>query len=305
MTDGTLHVDNYFHLRSVSPAIEVIQDPEEMRERAESARRQGLRIAVVPTMGALHEGHCSLVRLARSRGALVITTVFVNPTQFGAGEDYERYPRNLERDCALAGEAGTDVVFAPSREAMYPDKPLTAVTVEQITEILEGAIRPGHFRGVAPVVTKLLHLTRPHVVVFGQKDAQQVAVIKRMIRDLNFGVEVVVGPIVREPDGLALSSRNVYLTPRERGEAPALFLALQLGDASVRSGERNPETLRRSMIGLIAGTTSGAVQYVSIADPETLEEQRALAPGDRILISLAVRFGTTRLIDNCIVDVPA
>ncbi len=303
MTDGTLIDDNNFHLRHVKPAIEVIRDPGAMRERAESARRQGQRIAVVPTMGALHEGHCSLVRLARPRGDLVITTVFVNPTQFGAGEDYDRYPRNLERDCALAGEAGTDIVFAPSREAMYPERFLTTVSVEKITEILEGAVRPGHFRGVTTVVTKLLHLTRPHVAVFGQKDAQQVAVIRRMIRDLNFGVEIVVGPIVREADGLALSSRNVYLTPRERSEAPALFRALQLGEATVRSGERDAETLRRSVGGLIADATSGTVQYVSIADAETLEERATLAPGDRILISLAVQFGTTRLIDNCIVNV--
>ncbi len=303
MTDGTLIHDDNFHLRHVNPAIEVIRDPDAMRERAESARRQGKRIAVVPTMGALHEGHSSLVRLARPRGDLVITTVFVNPTQFGAGEDFDRYPKNLERDCALAGKAGTDIVFAPTREAMYPERFLTTVSVEKITDILEGAARPGHFRGVTTVVTKLLHLTLPHVVLFGQKDAQQVAVIRRMIRDLNFGVEIIVGPIVREPDGLAMSSRNVYLTPRERSEAPALFRALQLGEAIVRSGERDTETLRRSVSGLIADTTSGTVQYVSIADAETLEERAALAPGDRILISLAVRFGTTRLIDNCIVDV--
>ncbi len=276
-----------------------------MRGHAESARRQGRRIAVVPTMGALHEGHCSLIRLARSLGDVVITTVFVNPTQFGAGEDYDRYPRNLERDCTLAQEAGTDIVFAPSREAMYPGVFLTAVNVETITEILEGAIRPGHFRGVATVVAKLLHLTQPHVAVFGQKDAQQVAVIRRMIRDLNFGVEIAVGPIVREPDGLALSSRNVYLTPGERAQAPALFRALQLGEASVRAGERDAEALRRAMAELISRSTSGTVQYVSIAGEETLEERHTLAAGDRVLISLAVRFGTTRLIDNCIVDVPS
>ncbi len=276
-----------------------------MRRRAGAARRNGERIAVVPTMGALHEGHCSLIRLARERSDCVITTVFVNPTQFGEGEDYDRYPRNLERDRLLAEEAGTDIVFAPSPEEMYPAGFLTTVSVGKIAEILEGAIRPGHFRGVATVVAKLFHLTLPEIAVFGQKDAQQVAVIRRMVRDLDFGVEIVVGPIVREADGLALSSRNVYLTPAERADAPVLYRALQMAEGSIRGGERDPEALRRSVTRLITAGSSGIVQYVSIADGETLEERRRLAPGDRVLILLAVRFGTTRLIDNCLVDVPS
>ena len=289
----------------MNPTVERINDPVAMQYRAEGARRQGRRIAVVPTMGALHEGHCSLIRLARELSDLVITTIFVNPTQFGEGEDFDRYPRDLERDVALAKGAGTDIVFVPSREAMYPGGFVTAVTVEKITEVLEGTIRPGHFRGVATVVAKLLNITRPDCAVFGQKDAQQVAVMRRMVRDLNFGVEIVVAPIVREGDGLAMSSRNVYLTPAERAEAPVLYRSLQSATALILGGERNSETIRRSVVRLLAAASAGVVQYVSLADEGTLEECHVLSGGDRILVSLAVRFGSTRLIDNCVLDVPS
>jgi pantoate--beta-alanine ligase len=290
-------------LITVTPTVEYINDPAAMQQRAEGARCQGRRIAVVPTMGALHEGHCSLIRLARERSDLVITTIFVNPTQFGEEEDFDRYPRNLERDVALAKGAGTDIVFAPSPEAMYPGGSVTAVIVEKITEVLEGAIRPGHFRGVATVVAKLLNITRPDCAVFGQKDAQQVVVVRRMVRDLNIGVEIVVAPTVREADGLAMSSRNVYLTPAQRAEAPVLHRSLQHAEALIRGGERNPETIRRSVMRLISAASSGVVQYVSLADEGDLEECRMLSRGDRILVSLAVRFGSTRLIDNCVLDV--
>jgi pantoate--beta-alanine ligase len=289
----------------VNPTIEFIDNPVAMQQRAEEARLRGRRIAVVPTMGALHEGHCSLIRLARERSDLVITTIFVNPTQFGEGEDFDRYPRDLERDVALAKGAGTEIVFAPSREEMYPAGFVTTVAVEKITEVLEGAIRPGHFRGMVTVVAKLLNITRPDVAIFGQKDAQQVAVIRRMIRDLNFGVEIVVAPIVREADGLAMSSRNIYLTPAQRAEAPVLYRSLQSAAALIREGERNPETIRRAVMRLIAAASSGIVQYVSLADEESLEERGVLLAGERILVSLAVRYGPTRLIDNCVVDVPS
>jgi pantoate--beta-alanine ligase len=275
-----------------------------MRQRAEQARLEGRRIGVVPTMGALHEGHCSLIRLARERSDLVITTIFVNPMQFGAGEDYDRYPRDPERDRVTAEGAGSDILFAPSREAMYPEWFVTAVNVEKITDVLEGALRPGHFRGVATVVAKLFHITLPHVAVFGQKDAQQLAVIRRMVRDLNFGLEIVAAPIVREADGLAMSSRNVYLTPKERAEAPVLYRSLQAAENLIRLGERDAEIIRQSVTRMISGTSSGTVQYVSLADEENLEERRTLVPGDRILVSLAVRFGGTRLIDNCVLTVP-
>jgi pantoate--beta-alanine ligase len=276
-----------------------------MQRRAEQFRRQGGKIAVVPTMGALHEGHCSLIRIARERSDLVITTVFVNPIQFGEGEDFDRYPRDPGRDMVLAREAGTDIVFAPSPEAMYPRGFITAVEVEKITGVLEGAVRSGHFRGVATVVAKLFNITRPDLAVFGQKDAQQVAVIRRMVLDLNFGVEIVVGPIVREADGLALSSRNVYLTPLQRAEAPLLYRSLLNAAGMIRDGERNPETIRRSVIQRITAGSSGAVQYVSLADEGSLEECRVLRGGERVLISLAVRFGSTRLIDNYVLDIPS
>ena len=289
----------------MSSTVEVITDPARMQRRAGGARREGRRIALVPTMGALHEGHCSLIRIARDRADLVITSVFVNPTQFGEGEDFNRYPRDLDRDVVLAGEAGAGIVFAPSRGAMYPAGYGTAVTVERITEVLEGAVRPGHFRGVATVVAKLLNLTQPECAVFGQKDAQQVAVIRRMVRDLDFPVEIVVGPTVREEDGLAMSSRNAYLTPQQRGEAPVLYRSLQEGSAMIRAGERDPEKIRRAVRHLISSGSSGIVQYVSLADEGSLEECRALAGGGRVLLSLAVKFGETRLIDNCVQDVPS
>jgi pantoate--beta-alanine ligase len=289
----------------MNSTLEFIRDPWAMRQRAEGAWLEGRRIGVVPTMGALHEGHCSLIRIARERSDLVITTIFVNPMQFGVGEDYDRYPRDLDRDRAVAQTAGSDIIFAPSREAMYPEGSVTTVNVEKITDVLEGALRPGHFRGVATVVAKLFHITRPHIAVFGQKDAQQLAVIRRMVRDLNYGVEIVAAPIVREADGLAMSSRNVYLTPKERAEASVLYRALQSAEGLIRGGERDAETVRQSVTRMISGASSGAVQYVSLTDEESLEERKTLVPGDRILVSLAVRFGGTRLIDNCVATVPA
>lgn len=305
MIDGTDHVYNDLDLDSVNPTLEFISDPIAMRSRSEEARRAGLRIALVPTMGALHEGHCSLIRIARARCDLVITSVFVNPTQFGKGEDYDRYPRDLEHDGVLAAGAGSDIVFAPSVPDIYPEGFQTAVSVEKLTEVLEGAVRPGHFRGVTTVVAKLLNITRPHIAVFGQKDAQQVAVVRTMVRDLDFGVEIVVGPIIREADGLALSSRNVYLSPADRAGAPALYRSLQRAAEKISGGEQDPNVIRRMMTDLITSSSPGIVQYISIADERTLDERQTVNPGDRILISLAVRFGRTRLIDNCIVDVPS
>jgi pantoate--beta-alanine ligase len=278
--------------------IQIINDPREMQARADAQRVAGKRIAVVPTMGALHEGHFSLIRLARTQADLVITTIFVNPTQFGKGEDFERYPRDLGRDTSLCAGAGTDIVFVPEISTMYTEGYRTFVTVEGISEVLEGAARPGHFRGVATVVTKLLGITKPHLAVFGQKDAQQVVILKRLVLDLNLDVTIVVGPIVREKDGLAMSSRNVYLSPEQRAEAPILYRALQLGMTMIRKGERRGPTVSHAMRALITGGSSGIVEYVSIADSSSLDEKQLLGTGEELLLSLAVQFGSTRLIDN-------
>lgn len=276
----------------------VIRTVSGMQQTSDALRTAGKRIAVVPTMGALHEGHLSLVRLATRHADAVVTTVFVNPAQFGPGEDFERYPRDLARDAELASGAGSDIVFAPGTEEMYPDGSVTSVCVDRLTDVLEGKSRPGHFRGVTTVVAKLFHLVRPHVAVFGQKDAQQVRVIRRMVRDLNFDVAVLVAPTSREPDGLARSSRNVYLSGEQRAQAPVLYRSLKEAENVLERGERDAEAVREVMRGVLATAASARVDYVSVADDETLEELESVAPGQSVLVSLAVRFGSTRLIDN-------
>jgi pantoate--beta-alanine ligase len=281
----------------------VIHDILLMQQRADALRGSGRRIGLVPTMGALHEGHLSLITIARGRSDTVITSVFVNPMQFGQGEDFGRYPRDLERDLALASRAGTDFLFAPDPAMMYPPAFRTSVHVEELTAVLEGAVRPGHFRGVTTVVAKLFAITKPHVAVFGQKDAQQAAVIRRMTLDLNFGIELVFAPIVRENDGLAMSSRNVYLTPEQRREAPVIHRSLLLAEELLRGGERKPSAIKARMEALIGNVSSGKIDYISLADPETLREIDRCSPGEPLLVSLAVRFGTTRLIDNTIFTV--
>jgi pantoate--beta-alanine ligase len=278
----------------------IIREIGEIHRTALDLRRAGKRVAVVPTMGALHDGHLALIREAKTRAEAVITTVFVNPAQFGPGEDFERYPRDLERDTVLAASAGSTHVFAPGSAAMYPFGFRTYVDVGGMDAVLEGKARPGHFRGVATIVLKLLHITHPHCVVFGQKDAQQVVVVRRMLQDLDMDVEMVVVPTVREPDGLALSSRNAYLTPEQRREAPVLYASLQEAERRMRAGERSASTLIVAMTSMITGRSSGVVDYVSVADAETLREAPTLYPGKTVLVSLAVRFGTTRLIDNVV-----
>ena len=280
----------------------VTKSIQEIQEKAAAYRQEGKRIAVVPTMGYLHDGHRALIREAKNRADIVITTVFVNPAQFGPGEDFERYPRDLDRDIRIAKEAGTEIVFAPDTEAMYPPQFSSFVLVEKLTSVLEGKFRPGHFRGVATVVAKLFHLTQPHVAVFGQKDAQQVIVIQRMIRDLNFGIDLVVIPTVREKDGLALSSRNTYLTPNQRGEAPVLCKALNEVQKKISLGFTSGKELVKGMNEMITSQSSGVIDYISIADAETLEELTTLNGHRKILASLAVRFGKTRLIDNILIE---
>jgi pantoate--beta-alanine ligase len=283
---------------------ELIESISAMAQAGERLRQQGKRIALVPTMGALHEGHLALIARARAQSDTVVTSVFVNPTQFGKGEDFERYPRTLPADHRKAGDAGAHYVFAPSALSMYPPEYSTYVQVEQITDVLEGRVRPGHFRGVATVVAKLFHIVMPHLALFGQKDAQQVAVIRSMIRDLNFPIELVIVPTVREADGLAMSSRNAYLTPGQRGEAPVLFRALRRAEEQIREKATDASGVRQGMRDMIEHSSTGVIEYLSIAHGETLEELSSLVPGTPVLLSLAVRFGTTRLIDNIPLVIP-
>ena len=253
-------------------------------------------VGFVPTMGFLHEGHLALVKRAKAENAAVIVSVYVNPTQFGPREDFGSYPRDLGRDLELLRKEGTDIVFVPLDDEMYPGRFATWVDVEKVTERLEGASRPGHFRGVATVVAKLFNIVRPARAYLGQKDAQQAMVIRRMAADLNMDLEVVVVPTVRESDGLAKSSRNICLNPKGRQAATILFKALTLAQRLSRGGEKDAEKIRRQMMALIQKEPLAQIDYVSIADTETLEELNLI---DRpALASLAVRIGKTRLIDN-------
>ncbi|MEP0823113.1 MAG: pantoate--beta-alanine ligase [Ignavibacterium sp.] len=274
----------------------------EMQSRAEELRRKGAMIGVVPTMGYLHDGHLSLVARARKEADVVVTTLFVNPTQFGPGEDFERYPRDPENDERLASRAGTDILFMPATEEMYPAGFKTYVLTEGLSTVLEGAFRPTHFRGVTTVVMKLFHIVKPHLAVFGQKDAQQAAIISQMVRDMNLDIRLIIAPIVRESDGLAMSSRNVYLSPEERKNAVALFRSLRFAEDAVRRGERRVETIRNGMEEILRNAHVSAVDYVAFVRPGTFEVVERIDPPD-ILVALAVRFGKTRLIDNIVLPV--
>jgi pantoate--beta-alanine ligase len=278
------------------PRLEVIADPREMRIRAEDLRRDGRKIAFVPTMGYLHEGHVRLLEEGRRRADVLVLSIFVNPTQFGPNEDLDRYPRDLPGDLAKARSAGVDLAFVPEAAAMYPAGAQTFVEVRDLSRGLCGDRRPGHFAGVATVVTKLFHVVRPHVAIFGEKDYQQLAVIRRMTRDLDLGVEIVGVPIVREPDGLAMSSRNAYLSPSERTEALSLSRALDRAEAMVAAGERDAARIVEAARAVLAEAPSARIDYVELRDAETLAEIASL---DRpAVLALAVFIGSTRLIDN-------
>lgn len=278
----------------VGPAPAILTSPEAMRRwRASNTGTLGF----VATMGYLHDGHLSLVRRSCAENDLTVASIFVNPTQFGPNEDFEKYPRDEVRDLTLLREAGVAAVYLPSATEMYPPGFQTYVTVEQVTAPLEGAARPGHFRGVATVVLKLFNAVGPDRAYFGRKDAQQLRVIQRMTRDLDLGVEIVPCDIEREPDGLAMSSRNVYLTPPQRAEAPALKRSLDHAKALWESGERNADVLRRAVRSLLDDARHGEVDYVSLADDESLEELTGEVTGPALL-SIVVRFGHTRLLDN-------
>jgi len=259
-------------------------------------------VGVVPTMGALHEGHLSLVRRARAENDVVVAWVFVNPTQFAPQEDFGAYPRPLARDLELLEAEGVDLVLAPTVAEVYPPGFQTRVEVTDLTTVLEGAARPGHFRGVCTVVTKILCLTQPARAYFGQKDAQQAVVVRRLVRDLGFPCDVVVCSTVREPDGLALSSRNVYLSPAERAAAPVLHRALQAAAAVLAAGERRGAALREAMQAVLAAEPLARPDYVSVAEAETLAECETVT--GPVLASLAVRIGATRLIDNLPLEPP-
>ncbi|MGB2867989.1 MAG: pantoate--beta-alanine ligase [Bacteroidota bacterium] len=282
--------------------MQIIRHASEMQETAEKIRLSGRRIGIVPTMGFLHQGHLSLIARAKENSDVVVTTIFVNPTQFGPGEDLERYPRNFERDEKLAREAGTDILFYPDAKEMYPAGYLTYVGSERVSTMLEGKFRPTHFRGVTTVVAKLLNIVKPHVALFGQKDAQQAFIIRQMVKDLNFDVSVTIAPIVREQDGLALSSRNVYLSPSERSNATVLFRSLKLAEQRITEGIRNSSRIRKEMEEVLRSANPSAIDYVAFLRPDDFAETDAVAPPS-VLIALAVRFGTTRLIDNIIVSV--
>jgi pantoate--beta-alanine ligase len=293
-------------IRAKSPwcnAMKTIRNIEEMQAIADEFRRRGKKIGFVPTMGALHEGHLSLVDQAKRRANIVVMSIFVNPTQFGRGEDFEKYPRDLQKDQKIAEVRGVDYLFVPADREMYPEEPLTFVEVQKISQFIEGESRPGHFRGVATVVTKLLNIVKPHVVVFGQKDAQQAFIIKEMVKDLNYDIEIVIAPIIREDDGLAMSSRNVYLSAVQRKKAAVLYRSLQLAESMIIGGETNLIKVRAAMVKLISKESGAKIDYVCFVDPANFEQVEGTALVTEVLALTAVRFGGPRLIDNLLIKV--
>ncbi len=281
--------------------MKTIADIQEMQKLAEQARRAGKVIALVPTMGFLHEGHLSLIRIADAEADIVVTSIYVNPTQFGANEDIDQYPRDLDRDTMLAEQAGTDVLFIPTDTAMYPHYYQTFVNMRNLTQGLCGAFRPTHFRGVTTIVTKLFNIVKPHIAVFGQKDAQQAIVIGQMTKDLNFDIEIKVAPIVRHEDGLAMSSRNKYLTPQQRLDVPVLYQALCQARDIIEKGERNATAVKKYMKKMIDGIAPNKIDYIEIVDAGTLEPLQKIS--GNILIALAVYIGKARLIDNILIKI--
>ena len=300
--------------------MKIIKTIKEMQRMTDEARRKGKVIDLVPTMGYFHEGHLSLMREARRKSDLLVVSIFINPTQFGEGEDFRSYPRDLKRDLKLAREIGVDVIFFPDVKEMYPKGFLTHVDVGEIGSILEGAARPGHFRGVATVVAKLFYAVKPHKAYFGQKDFQQTVVIKKMVEDLDMDVEIVILPTIREKDGLATSSRNIYLTQKERKIAPILYKSLKMAEELIKKGERDSNKIVKQMKELIGKEKLVKLEYIAITEPETLKEVKRITPirsprqrrgirprrgritSNGVNISLAARIGKARLIDNITID---
>jgi len=281
--------------------MKIVKTIKEIREIVMQQQKMGRTIGLVPTMGYLHKGHLSLVEEARRNNDFIVMSIFVNPTQFGQNEDFDKYPRDLERDARLAEDAGVDVIFSPEAGEMYPEGYKTYVNVEGITEVLCGKSRPGHFRGVTTVVCKLFNIVKPDRAYFGQKDAQQAAVIKKMVRDLDFDIEIVTCPIVREEDGLAMSSRNVYLDEQQRKSALILSKSLFEARRRILEGERDKQKILDNILQMLHTEKSAEVDYVEIVNADTLEDIEEIK--GKVLIALAVKFGTTRLIDNIILEV--
>ncbi|PIE70626.1 MAG: pantoate--beta-alanine ligase [Deltaproteobacteria bacterium] len=279
--------------------MEIIHTPEAMQAFAETLRASGKTIGLVPTMGFLHEGHLSLIDIAGAHADEVVVSIFVNPTQFAAGEDLDAYPRDMERDLDLCRDKGVAAVFTPDAGTLYPTGFETYVEPGNLTRHLCGLSRPTHFRGVTTIVSKLFNMTKPHVAVFGEKDFQQLAVIRRMTRDLNFDITIIGGPIVREADGLAKSSRNAYLKPEHRPAACSLHQGLNEGAALIQAGETDAEAVRKAITSCITAHASTEIDYISICDPETLEEMEIIHKP--VLMALAVKVGFPRLIDNRLV----
>lgn len=278
--------------------MEIITTPAAMQCRAETVRRAGKKISFVPTMGFLHEGHLSLMREGRKRAGVLVASIFVNPTQFGPNEDFGRYPRSFERDCDLMKEIPVDVVYAPGPEAMYAEGAETWVDAVEITRGLCGAHRPGHFRGVTTVVAKLFNIVKPHYAMFGEKDFQQLRAIQRMVTDLNFDLEIVPMPTVRESDGIAMSSRNAYLTGEERERALSLSRALKTARQTFEAGSRDPRDLVRAACAVLSATPGVRIEYIEAVDAETL---RAISRIERaVVVAIAAHVGKTRLIDNAV-----
>ena len=280
--------------------VRVVRNLREMHRIADEMRRDGLRIGLVPTMGFLHAGHSSLIRLAGRATDRTVVSVFVNPAQFGPNEDFDTYPRDFERDRAMVRAGGGHLIYAPSTEEMYPAGFATCVEVERLADHLCGASRPGHFRGVATVVTKLFAAVKPHVAVFGQKDAQQAGVVRRLTRDLNFGVEILIAPTVREADGLAKSSRNRNLSPQQRRGAPVIYRALQEGRDLVLAGEKRACAVIDAVARRVLRKPGAEVDYISVVDARDFRPLEAIE--GRVLLAAAVRFGRSRLIDNIVVE---
>jgi pantoate--beta-alanine ligase len=281
--------------------LQVIEDIAALQNLIREVKKKRLSIGLVPTMGFLHEGHLSLMRAAKAENDFIVTSIFVNPLQFGVGEDYAEYPRDLERDQKLAAATGCDLLFSPPVREMYPPGYATFVEVERLTDSLCGFSRPGHFRGVTTVVTKLFNLVCPDRAYFGQKDAQQAFVLKKMVVDLNMNLQLMIRPTVREADGLAMSSRNKYLTPEQRREAVVLFKSLKEAEEQIAGGKREPETIKETINQRISTAKEACLDYVEIVDTDELCPVSTIA--GKCLIAVAVRFGQTRLIDNVIVEV--